>query len=167
MKTSSAKAKPRWKGCYRQAKTADEYLNARLDKSGDCWLWVKGKDKDGYGQCHDSKCAKEAKVTRAHQLAYTAWVGVIPKGKIVCHTCDTPACCNPAHLYAGTWQSNVDDCVNRGRYANGSKPRKCKYRDVMAYKDRGMSCFEVAKIFNISFSRVCQIWRGEFSNANF
>lgn len=149
------------KNLYRQAKSAEDYLNQRLDKSGDCWIWVKGKDRGGYGQCHASKYAKKLGVTRAHQMAHVVWNGKIPKGKIVCHKCDNPSCCNPNHLYAGTWKSNVHDCLKRGRYRNGVNP-KVDYNEILKYKGK-KTCFQVSKKYNISFSRVCQIWRGEYS----
>lgn len=161
IKTSSAKVKTRIKGLYKQAISGEDYLNQRLDKTGNCWLWLKGKDRDGYGQCSDSKYARIYKVTRAHQLAYRVWKGEKPEKSIICHTCDNPSCCNPEHLYAGTWESNVRDCIERGRYRNGSK-RKADYMEVLKVKGI-MTSFEASKIFNISFSRVCQIWRGEYS----
>jgi hypothetical protein len=37
------------------------------------------------------------------------------EGLFACHRCDTPLCCNPAHLYWGTCQQNTDDMVARGR----------------------------------------------------
>jgi hypothetical protein len=35
---------------------------------------------------------------------------------IACHTCDTPACVNPKHLYEGTRKSNMKDAINRGQW---------------------------------------------------
>jgi hypothetical protein len=56
----------------------------------------------------------------AHRVA---WIltngGPIPEGMYVCHTCDVPACVNPAHLYLGTPVDNARDVVVRGR----RKPR--------------------------------------------
>lgn len=127
MKTRSAKARNLSGTClrplikYRQAKTAEEYLNQRLNKTETCWLWTIGVDKNGYGQSHANPWGRITQTTRAHQLAYVTWVGPIPPGKIVCHTCDIPQCCNPSHLYAGTYKDNVQDAIRRGRYSNGSK----------------------------------------------
>jgi hypothetical protein len=41
--------------------------------------------------------------------------GPIPKGKMICHHCDNPACVNPEHLYLGDGKSNKQDCIRRGR----------------------------------------------------
>ena len=39
----------------------------------------------------------------------------------VLHTCDNPPCVNPAHLYAGTQQRNIDDMWERDRGPSGLK----------------------------------------------
>ena len=151
MKSRSRKNKYTW------AKSPEDYLNQRLDKTANCWLWQGPVDKDGYGQCQSSKYGKQYRISRSHQLAYTVWVGKIPAGKIVCHHCDTPACCNSAHLYAGTWKTNVEDRVSRNRTYN--KPRPNKYTEYIVAMHTIKSCMELAEELDMSFSRICQIWR--------
>ena len=106
----------RSKGKYKQARTIEEYLSQRvlLSPSG-CLEWQRGKDKNGYGQCHAAVVAKKHKVSRAHQLAYVSVYGEIPPGMFVCHTCDNPSCCNVDHLFLGTPKDNVHDMLNKGR----------------------------------------------------
>lgn len=105
---------------FRQAKTPQEYLSQRVVEAdeSDCILWTKGVDKDGYGQCRETKWGYKLKVSRAHQLAYIAYVGPIPDGLCVCHKCDTPRCCNPKHLFLGTNEENRQDMVKKGRARN-------------------------------------------------
>ena len=148
------------KAKYTKATSGEDYLSQRIAKLGGnfCWEWLKGKDKNGYGQCHDAKFAKQYKVTRAHQLAFVVWKGPIPPNKIICHTCDNPSCVNPQHLYAGTWKDNVHDCIKRGRYINGMKNNNKNYASILAEHGK-LSCFQAADKYNLSCSRICQIWR--------
>lgn len=142
---------------YRQAKTPEDYLDQRLDKSGDCWLWTRGVDKDGYGQCQSSRVAKEISVSRSHQMAYIAWVGEIPDGYFVCHKCDNPTCCNPEHLFVGTALDNNRDMINKGRQCY---PKTSKYdRDYIVSQHGIKDCMELSKEVGCSYSYVCLVWR--------
>lgn len=62
--------------------------------------------------------------TRAHLIAYRLFHGEIPKAQkkgeqvvslCVCHKCDVPSCCNPDHLFLGTFKDNNEDRMKKGR----------------------------------------------------
>ena len=89
----------------------------KVDVTPSCWLWTARKDKDGYGNLR-----VEGRPQRAHRVAYTLFVGEIPDGLCVLHTCDTPACVNPEHLFLGTVGENNTDRKVKGRNGEQSGP---------------------------------------------
>lgn len=81
----------------------------------ECWPWTgycikPAPRRLGYGVYSYAK----SKAARAHRVAYMLSVGPIPERMSVCHRCDNPPCCNPAHLWLGTYADN-----NRDRHAKG------------------------------------------------
>ncbi len=85
----------------------------KVDRRG-CWIWQGGKFGSGYG-C----LVMGGKQYGAHRASYEAFVGPIPAGMLVCHTCDVPACVNPSHLFAGTYRDNAQDMIRKGRQRRG------------------------------------------------
>lgn len=107
--------------------TVEERFWLKVDKSGDCWLWTKGKNDYGYGVFHPYK----PKTVGAHRFALEQKLGrPIEPGLFACHTCDTPACVRPEHLYEGNSQDNVDDAVSRQRHKRGQMDPNAKLTDA-------------------------------------
>src|SRR5688572_8620113 len=97
--------------------TTEQSVLERVKKTASgCWKWQGYKTKRGYGTV-----GFKYKPIRVHRLMWIFRNGDIPKGLLVCHTCDNPPCCNPDHLFIGTQQDNVND--------RGSKGRLCKIQD--------------------------------------
>ena len=79
-----------------------------------CWEYTGARNFYGYGVI-----TLDYKQHRVHRLVYELNIGSIPDGKLVLHKCDNRACCNPDHLFLGTYQDNVDDMVEKGRDSYG------------------------------------------------
>jgi len=85
------------------------YQNIKIIDNG-CWLWTGDIDKDGYGVIYAFSYR-----TKAHRFSYELFNNIIKNNLCVCHSCDTPGCVNPKHLWLGTSPENTQDSINKGR----------------------------------------------------
>ena len=93
-----------------------------------CWEYNGSRNVQNYGRL--TQGGKHLKASRA---AYELWVGAIPDGMIIRHTCDNPPCINPAHLIPGTYGDNSRDMFERGRQndVRGEKHGRAKLTDAI------------------------------------
>ena len=94
-------------------KTVEERFWSKVDKTGDCWLWMAYCNHKGYG-----RFGYGGKVVYSHRLDFE-WVhGEIPEGMQVDHRCHQRNCVRPEHLRLVTNAQNQQNL--RGAYSNST-----------------------------------------------
>lgn len=88
-----------------------------------CHLWSGAASKAGYGNFSWRCDSGHFKTTHAHRISYLLENGTLPSDKVICHKCHNKLCVNPAHLYAGTQQDNINDELARGTHVSQSGRR--------------------------------------------
>ena len=136
----------------------------RVDKStgpDGCWLWMECCCCNGYG-----RFTWESRPRDSHRVAYELTHGPINDPELfVMHACDTPMCCNPAHLRLGTTAENMRDAAAKGRTARGAKHGMAKLTEkeateVLRRRREGERAVDIATAFGISPSHVVSIAKG-------
>ncbi len=119
-----------------------------------CWLFVNDLGRDGYGYITSRNRKKSA-----HRASYEAFVGMIPKGLYILHSCAVKSCVNPRHLRAGTHQENMDDRKRQGRTARGAAFPHVKFTedDVRTILRSPVRSIELARQFGVSRSSINSI----------
>jgi hypothetical protein len=140
---------------------------SHVDQSGGpdaCWLFVGHINTSGYG-----RFTVNNRYVAAHRAAWEAANGPIPKGVQVLHNCpggDSPACCNPTHLFTGTHAENMADMASKGRSNAGRDTRhhKLTANDVLVIREclkRDEFVRAIARRFNVNAKTIRMIRDGE------
>lgn len=131
-----------------------------ITSSNECYGWNGSYDAYGYG-----RVSINGKWLKAHRVSYEINKGEIPKGLIICHTCNNRECTNPNHLYAGTQKNNNDDTIKSGRRKYKQFAIHVKdWNTVINMRSIGMSQSQIGMVFGVSQSAVGRLIRS-FLNA--
>lgn len=139
---------------------------SKVNKTGDCWLWMGSVYPYGYGCFYIGRrvTGRRGGMTPAHRVAYELTFGPIPQGQCVLHHCDNPPCCRPDHLFLGTDADNSADKVLKRRHVFGviSPQHKLTDTDVQSIRRQsasGIANRTLAKRFHVSQPTISLIVR--------
>lgn len=104
-----------------------ERLARKTEYVGECWTWTGSRNKDGYGLIQTgSRTDGSRRLRSTHRVSYEEFVGEIPDGLEIDHTCHQRACWNPDHLRVVTHAVNChwDSLSDEGRVAKTAWARE-------------------------------------------
>lgn len=139
-------------------------LWSNVIKTDKCWLWNKSVNKSGYGSIRVGPTS-----VLAHRAAFL--LSGIPffTNKYVCHSCDTPRCCNPSHLFQSDQAGNMLDMKLKGRRKNvgcGESNGRAKLTQLLANEIRqkllvGKTLKELSIEYKVSISTISRVKKEE------
>lgn len=131
-----------------------KYIDMHDGDPEPCWTWtgsLGGTDKRPYFAVSGTR-------RLAYRIVYELVHGVELKStEVVRHKCDTPHCCNPAHLETGTHAENMQDMKERERHG-------LPHNTIRAIKalltDGRFTHAEIAERYGVSRQLITEISRG-------
>lgn len=132
-------------------------IKSRTKQAGECLEFTGYKDRNDYGQVTIGGITQYA-----HRASYEAFVGPIPAGMKLRHTCDNPACIRPDHLILGTQADNMRDKVERNRQTKGTAFSTAKLNDdkVRFIRASKLKLKELSEMFGVSQGVLSEVRRG-------
>jgi len=159
-------------------KRIEKRLIDRSKRSGGCLEWLGRINPLGYGIFKIRSLEMKGLTTKktknsyfscgVHRVAYKTWVGDIPEGNYVLHTCDNRKCIEPSHMFLGTHLDNMRDMKDKNRQNKrpGEKHHLTKFSDqdvinIRKLWDTGkFSQRELYERYKVSAACMCNIIRG-------
>ena len=139
-------------------------INTNVKKiENGCWIWqgaLGGSGRYALVNWHQ-------KLWRVTRLRYELEGRRLKAHELACHTCDTPSCVNPEHIFIGDGSANQQDSIAKNRKSrckgetNGmAKVDASDVREILRLLKKGVFQRKVAKMFGTSQSNVSAIARG-------
>ena len=135
-----------------------------IERPNDCWEWQAGCNSSGYGLVYINGHKSEV----SNRLTWWLTRGEIPDLFCVLHKCDNRKCCNPNHLFLGTYLDNIMDRHEKGRdgWLEGEDHPGAKLTDEDVkeirhlYSTGNYTQQEIAKGFPVGRSQIANILCG-------
>jgi len=148
--------------CMQRKHNTPEDILKRINvgKEDECWEWLGSCINSGYGMLR-----YQGKRWLAHRLIhYLTFKIQLSPNQFICHTCDNRKCCNPCHLTVGDAKTNVIDCIQKQRQANGernghSKLTNDNVREIRKTYTEGVSISILSKQFGVTYNTIRDIVR--------
>lgn len=134
-------------------------MQARTVMQEDCWVWQGAVSKTtGYGVVGH-------RAQPAHRVMWILTFGEPAIGLMVLHKCDVRRCINPAHLFLGTHQDNMDDMVAKRRSYQGPSHHFAKLTEsdaslIKYLVECGVSQARLAKLYGVTRQAVWRLMAG-------
>lgn len=107
--------------------TEEQRFWSKVDKTGNCWLWIGGVGSGRYGSFRVSGGRKGSRAVWAHRWSFERAVGPIAAGMAIVARCGRSLCVNPQHL-AQVTAEEVQEASRRNRPAAKGSVGKNGYR---------------------------------------
>mgnify|MGYP001213333075 CR=1 FL=1 len=143
-------------------KLLEERFWEKVNKTETCWLWTASVGSHGYGvigigkRCEGTACS--------HRYSYELNCGPIPPDMQVLHKCDNRRCVNPSHLFLGTQDDNIKDCISKRRLAVGVRHGRARLTesDIISIRSDTRRPEVIGLEYGVSLSHVNSIKRRTF-----
>jgi len=134
--------------------TLEERFWAKVSKTETCWLWIGAKKGRGYGHIWF-----KGHMVAAHKIAWIIAYRQVPEGMCVLHSCDTPHCVNPDHLFLGANHDNTLDMLAKHRQSCGEARYNAKLTetDVLEIRKSPLCNARLAERYSVSFQQISKI----------
>jgi len=90
--------------------------HVRKYRGSSCWIWIGGHSGKGYGRFKFM-----GRMVQATHWSYEYFVGEIPVGMELDHTCRNPRCVNPRHLEPVVHKENLERAPTQVSTLNAKK----------------------------------------------
>ncbi len=122
---------------------------SKVEITDGCWLWLAGRNSNGYGSF-----GFQGKCYGAHVIAFADEYGCLPSPLSVCHFCDNRICVRPDHMWIGTNLDNWDDMRTKMRHTHGEAHAAAKFSDedianIRLLRSQGVSGAELARRYGV------------------